>query len=474
MKFDANDIKNINKSLPEYSVCIIGAGAAGITLATELGKRGYKIALMEAGGEEYSEKSQNSYKGKVLGDPYFDLDITRLRYFGGSTNHWQGWCRSFEKIDFERDYLDEHYSWPINKKDISSYLDEACKILEIENNFEEENLDNINQIKKINFQFSPPVLFGPKYYNFFQNSENVDLFLNSNLIEIEGTKTKVKSAIFSNYSGDKININAKIFVFAMGGLENSRFLLWFSEKYGNKFFDNSTPIGKYWMEHPHFRLGEAIVEKKFSKHMFYSTENKAQKNNGIMGCGFRLIMYPHSELKKKIIQLMCVAPKLGKKIAELAEKNLLCSVQFRAAWEQAPNVKNKITLGDSKDQFGIPRINLNWKKRKLDRQTIKKSAEFFNDWLIKNDNGRIRLDSWLLKNEDYPPDDELGGHHHMGGTRMFKNNKYGVVDANCKLYGSQNMFAAGSSIFTTGGHNNPTLPILQFTLRLRDHLISIL
>jgi choline dehydrogenase-like flavoprotein len=58
----------------------------------------------------------------------------------------------------------------------------------------------------------------------------------------------------------------------------------------------------------------------------------------------------------------------------------------------------------------------------------------------------------------------------MGGTRMHATEEYGVVDENCKVYGSSNLYVAGSSIFTTGGHNNPTLPIVQFAVRLAKHL----
>ena len=58
----------------------------------------------------------------------------------------------------------------------------------------------------------------------------------------------------------------------------------------------------------------------------------------------------------------------------------------------------------------------------------------------------------------------------MGGTRMHKSNILGVVDPNCKVFGSENLYIAGSLIFTTGGHNNPTLPIVQFALRLANHL----
>ena len=45
----------------------------------------------------------------------------------------------------------------------------------------------------------------------------------------------------------------------MGGIENSRVLLWNKEIHGLKFIDNNIPIGEYWMEHPHYTLGETIL-----------------------------------------------------------------------------------------------------------------------------------------------------------------------------------------------------------------------
>ena len=79
--------------------------------------------MIEAGDYEISEESQNIYQGKVVGDPYFDLDVARLRHLGGSTNHWGGMYRSFEEIDFQRGYLGEEYQWPITKFDIDNYYE---------------------------------------------------------------------------------------------------------------------------------------------------------------------------------------------------------------------------------------------------------------------------------------------------------------------------------------------------------------
>ena len=74
----------------EFDVCVIGAGAAGITLATRLARRGRSVLLAEGGEIDFSAASQKQYEGAVVGDPYFDLAETRLRFLGGSTNHWGG------------------------------------------------------------------------------------------------------------------------------------------------------------------------------------------------------------------------------------------------------------------------------------------------------------------------------------------------------------------------------------------------
>ena len=213
---DKLDNKDVIKNL--FDVCVIGAGAAGITIANSLSDFGFKIALCEAGSDEYTERSQNNYKGKVVGDNYFDLDIARLRFLGGSTNHWNGMCRPFSEIDFDRGYLGDKYIWPITFDEISKYQEQACKILEIKNNFEFKNQET-EKIKKIKFQFSPPVRFKDKYLKKISDSKNISLFINTNLKDIDGDNLLIKTASFENYNKKEISIKAKKFIFAMGGLK---------------------------------------------------------------------------------------------------------------------------------------------------------------------------------------------------------------------------------------------------------------
>ena len=235
MLFDLQNQAVSKKIFKKFDTIIVGAGAAGITTAITLEKFGKSVALIEGGGLEYSEESQNIYKGNVKGDPYFDLDITRLRYLGGSTNHWGGWCRPFEKIDFQRNYLGEQYEWPIKFEEVDQYKNEACSILEIEASFELKSGVDPN-IKPIKFQFSPPVRFNEKYLSQLKSSKLISVFINSNLTKVCGSNRKIHSVDISNYIEKKLTLRAKNFVFALGGIENSRFLLWIDKSLPGIFF----------------------------------------------------------------------------------------------------------------------------------------------------------------------------------------------------------------------------------------------
>ena len=469
MLTDLNNLDLIKDSYNGYDVAIIGAGAAGITLALKLSAEGKKVALVEAGGLELSDESQQIYDAKTVGDPYFELDVARLRYFGGTTNHWAGWCRTFEQEDFNRGYLGDHYKWPIAFDELDRYREEACAILEISSDFQDAPPSD-SDIESINFNFSPPVRFGTKYLVRLVANPLVHVFLNSNLVDVEYSGERITAIKIASYNGGSSSVISRNFVFAMGGIENSRYLLWLKSKYGNSFLADNSPIGRYWMEHPHFSLGLAIVDKRKVSERFYSVSAKAQLDEGILNCGFRVVHLSDGTTKALIRDVLCLAPSLGKSLVSLAGRNLVCGARFRAAWEQSPEIENHISLDSERDQFGIPKPILNWRKSELDRKTLISSVERFNEWLLRIDGGRIQLDSWIINHEDYPTNDELAGYHHMGGTRMHSSEDYGVVDENCKVYGSSNLYVAGSSIFTTGGHNNPTLPIVQFALRLANHL----
>jgi hypothetical protein len=461
------DIKDIS----DVDYCIIGSGPAGITLALELERAGKNILLMEAGDVQWTKESTDCYKGVNSGDQYFDLAFTRQRFFGGTSNHWTGWCRNLDESDFSSGKI-SGVNWPISKKDLDPYLQKSCEILEVDSNFANESLSTEFGVEAQQFNFSPPVRFGQKYKNRIEKSNSIHLILNANLTDLIYDNTRVYEAMFHSYTGNNFISKAKIFVLATGGIENSRLLLWFNKKNQIKLIDDRSPLGKYWMEHPHFYIGKAFLDRRW-ENAYLGLDAPTRRSLGILNAGIRIEGLGDEGATALIKDIMCVAPDLGKKIGNLFEKNLVCAAEIRGAWEQVPNIDSAIQISENQfDSFGIPRPLLNWKKTSFDIETISKTLQQINAWVLFENMGRFKFNNWLLTEGPFPDSIETGGHHHLGGTRMGTNISDGVVDINLKVFNKENLYILGSSVFPTGGHANPTLTILQLAMRLSSHLLQ--
>ena len=472
-------LANENSKNLNYDIVIIGAGPAGITLSLQFNKTNLKIALVESGERYFSESSQKYYQGSVKGDFPRKLDEARLSMFGGTTGHWGGSCRSLDKHDFLK--------WPINKKDLDEHSSETAKIFKIKNSFRNENLNKDLDI--IEYQQSKSN-FSDDYFPQIKDSTNIHLFLRTTMTEINGENFYTKNV--KCYSKDDKNffkLNGKIFVLATGGIENSRILL--LEKSKNKdLFSKNLPIGNYWFEHPFKVLGQAIVDQERLKknlnssfdpwvNMFDAGEksevysfapthkliNKEKISNSC--CWLVTHERSNTNLKNVAKNLLCLSPKVSKKLLSKFEKKLLCGATIYSSWEQEPEISNKIVLTGEKDEFGNNRAMLIYKKSDLVRKTARVMFEKIGEFLIEKNFGRLIGEEFLF--EDNIKYVSESGWHHMGGTRMGNDEKNSVVDQNLKIHGSKNIYVIGSSVFPTGGHANPTFTIIQLTLRLKKH-----
>ena len=137
--------------------------------------------------------------------------------------------------------------------------------------------------------------------------------------------------------------------------------------------------------------------------------------------------------------------------------------------EQIPNPDSRITLLDSTDAFGMRRARLEWNVLPEDWSHLLRSLELTADGLAAAGVGRGRA----LLNLEEPWPRIQPGMHAMGTTRMGADETAGVVDADCRVFGFDNLFIAGSSVFPTGGAANPTLTITALAIRLADHLAEM-
>lgn len=150
---------------------------------------------------------------------------------------------------------------------------------------------------------------------------------------------------------------------------------------------------------------------------------------------------------------------------------MTCGVSITSSWEQEPDYYNRIELSkEDKDIFGLPVAKLIYKKSELVRKTARVCMQEIGKFLVNNDLGRLSINNFLFENnEKYLSE---AGWHHLGGTIMGKDHKNSVVDENLKMHGSKNMYILGSSVFPSGGHANPTLTIVQLSLRLSETIVK--
>lgn len=460
-------------------IIIIGSGPAGMTVARRLAAAGIPCALLDAGDEYFSEASQEVYKGEVVGDHYFELDEARLRQLGGTSGHWAGWCRLLDAHDFqERDWI-PNSGWPIGYDAIEPYIAATRETLDLQEFRDDQPVtEAMNWIDLIR---SDPVRFGEKYRDELAQSDKIAVVLNSYVTDLEAQGGHVTAANVVLPEGSAYRFTASHFVVATGGIENSRLLLWSNEKSPDPVVPNATALGHYWMEHPEFMCGEAIVgpPETYTPDedgwAYFAPSLKAMQSAGVANFHIRVFPNVYSGTKRLVADLACTAPSAAHWFAGLMGQNLVCGAHLSIAMEQAPLYENHIALSSSQRDFsGVPRVELHWRKGELESRTLVQALKLLGATFIEKDIGRVRMDNWVTSGPDYPTEGLIAGYHHMGGTRMSRDPRLGVVDTNCRVHGMQNLFIAGSSIFTTGGYANPTMTIVAFSHRLGDHLASTL
>ncbi len=508
----------------EADICIVGAGAAGITLARELAGGSLDVCLLESGGLTLDPKTQALYQGENVGWPYYALDVLRLRYFGGTTNHWSGVCRPLDPIDFAaRDWV-PHSGWPIAKTDLDPYYaraHRACQLGPYDYHCDRFGpasrqllpLDPA-RLRTTMCQLSPPTRFGLAYGDDLRKAANVTTYLYANAVDfvpVESGKA-LSHVLAATLDGTRFTVQAKQIVLATGAIENVRLLM--SARGGAGLANDSGLLGRYFMEHLSFPAGLLLPERPYVEPTFY-TDPVAMHETKVKGLGYLTFPDPLQRALRLLNTRCWIRPADGlealrgtseavesvfgligdfgddhtaERLRDIAKhldevavygyRRLFRPEPSGAYWlyfhmEHPPSPDSRITLGDERDALGLRRVRLDWEIGELARQEYGRSVRLVAQELGRARVGRVKL---LANDLDtgWPTIDRglRGAWHQMGTTRMASDPKRGVVDVDCRVHGLDNLYIAGSSVFPTSGYTNPTLTIVAFAIRMADHLRS--
>lgn len=512
-------------------ICIIGSGAAGITIARQLNGTNLNVILLEAGGFAHDLIVQrDTFAVNQFGIPWPNPEPDRGRLFGGSTNLWYGRIALPDPIDFERRPWVPYSGWPLTYHEVVPWLQVAASILDVKY-FNEMGIEHWRdcpaaswlsadgQANLAMFLWAKQMYMGPRHRKLLKQSRNVQLLLNATATELRpGDSASVVAGLtVCGPATSTFTVRAAIYVLAGGGLENPRLLLASVRGSSTGFGNEYDQVGRYYMDHPrgqhlarvslgglsrsqiqnvlslvervHPRYGRAQLRITFPGDMQRQEELLNHSLHAQMISDFRdTVEYREMnifwqrlsgtelELKTTIAEDLLACAKIPPAmVAFFARRRVGMARPTRLElidqMEQEPDPSSRVTVDlRQRDRFFLPRLSLDWRIGESTYRSQRRMHQLVKDILSRADIRSFHSD--LLDRTDERP--ALWDMQHlMGTTRMADSPREGVVDRDCRVHGVRNLYVAGSSVFPVGGHANPTLLIVALAARLASHLAQV-
>lgn len=528
-----------------YDVVVVGAGAAGLTLAEALERARLRVLVLEAGGVRESRRGRDDYRGTVAAGSlrHPRTDLYRVRALGGTSRIWGGRCLPFDPIDFaERDWV-AHSGWPIPYADVAGRYPDALRAAEAgANQFDPAavllhqaelvaGLDG-DEVRTTLERFSRPTNFWTRFGTVLTRSVAVHVLCDAAVtrVALAANCRTVEALEVVTRSGQRRRVTASAYVLAGGGLETTRLLFASNDVKPAGLGNGGDRLGRTYMSHlctttavaafdPNAKVahdyeldpegiyirrrlwltpeaqrrhrllnttfrthlpdpgdaghGDAILSAMFLAKSFVQREYAAKFSEGAVGlAGYGrhagnilrqpvdLVRFTRMWLRKRV--------RASRKLPSVVRGSASNSYALEFHAEQEPNLASRVTLSGQRDRFGMPRLHVDWRISDLDVDSLRRSHALLDSRLRATGTGRLVMAAGDLA-ERVGRHSIVGGHH-IGTTRMSTGERDGVVDRDCRVHGTANLYVASASVLPTSGQANPTLTVLALALRLADRL----
>jgi choline dehydrogenase-like flavoprotein len=374
-------------------------------------------------------------------------------------------------------------------------------------------------------QHGPSEVFTHRYRDDLLAAENVTVLTGSTVARLgwDDLGRSVRRVHVVRTDGSSFGVSARVVVLAAGGVENVQLLL-LSEP-DRPIATASDHLGRHITDHPEFRIGTFASSDpelprklglydlrwvgRFMIGAFLTLTEERKRAEGLRnfsavltprGAGFgspahrslaALLAMRNGERPADVLSELRTFVESPRDTLALFRGRRLPYREFHGGWsasavdprrfpvielhgssEQTPSRDNRIVLADGRDSIGRRRAHLRWRWSAEDRDSVRRSIRILADDIEAS--GLGRFSPWVEFEGPLRPIWN-GIHHPMGGTRMHEDPALGVVDPEGLVHGTEGLYIAGSSVFPNGhGYANPTLTILALSIRLADHLKTVL
>jgi choline dehydrogenase-like flavoprotein len=499
-------------SMTGFDVCVIGAGAAGLTVAVELARKKRRVLVLEGGGIKVWEREGWALnKSDIIGLPFAGAQIGRFRTLGGSTSQWTGQVIELDDIDFETRPWVPGSGWPIRKSDLAAGYQRALELEGLHASLGEDDdvwahactrQPDLGDNLDLSFSRICPERKFARIFEDILASEHILVALHANACELafaEDGET-VTSVRCRTLTGIEARFTADRFVLCLGGIESSRFLL----NQHHAPWNRSGLVGRHFQDHLHYPAAATIKLRDGSNPCYgphrinlggyyyvprIKLSPSAQERHGVLnvtgmvdyGDGIfaalrtaaTLWRGPVSVIKPRDLAYLAVrAPSvLWYLLRSKTNPGFVLpalKLKLTVVCEQPPLSESRITLSPERDALGMYRSSIDWRISREEMETVRRYVQTVQRIFAQHRIGHVipdtdlYTDKFVHKCTDY--------FHHIGGTRMATLPGHGVVDPNLRLHGTRNAYLCSTSVFPSSGSANPTHTLVALAVRLAWHL----
>ena len=506
-------------------VCLVGSGPAAWTLAKELSDARIGVLILESGGGRSADDTTALNDTEDVGMPLFN---GRCRIFGGTTElpGWGNRCTTFSAIDYDKRPWVPHSGWPFGSTEMEPYLTRAATHLGTEDLFSQEftppassgvrkaHVDS-RLLEHVYWGFGRYKNLGPtKFSRLFRShdSDHVRVILRATVtdLHIDAQSGRIASVEIADSAGRRKTIPSRLVVLCAGGIENARLLLNSNRQVANGLGNDSDLVGRFLMDHPRDTdmaitfdprevakiqriLGPFHVDSGAGSRLFvggFALSENIQRQERLLNCAawpmeeadvedpvdaaFRIIRRESTDSSADLRRVRARPGRVlrafhSRFVLDQPMRHLPRKVGFFIGSEQSPDRDSRVSLSGRCDRFGQPLARTDWRISRQDRASQGRLARIIAAEFKRLGLPEAHLAEWI-RDEAYDDTVLQDGCHPTGTTRMAAVPVEGVVDPNGEVFGVGGLFVAGSSVFPTAGHANPTLMIVAMACRLAEHL----
>ncbi|MEQ8971887.1 MAG: GMC family oxidoreductase [Coleofasciculus sp. C1-SOL-03] len=485
----------------QAQVVVIGSGIAGSEVATYLARHGREVVLLESGrhqfdpsiqalndvtflGKRHRELNPNSYYHRYL--PPELRGVSRVRQFGGTSNVWTGKWKYLQPSDFDGRPWVANSGWPLSYTDLLEHYRSAAKDYGFGDLEAEAVRPEIAELrakiaagglKMSSFYWEQtPTRTAVRFGEDMRRSPNLHVILGATATELklDASCQRVNAVVCRSLEGKELIVEGQHIILATGAFESARLLLASNRQLPSGIGNEHDLVGRFYTDHPKHHTGSlrpGHLVREYAHELQY-----APKPRFCICFALDDATQQEHELLEHVLYLK---PLYTKGIGRLRRRfwnrsacrdgnGIVSAYRVKFVTEQVPHKGSRVKLGSELDALGQHKLEVDWCFTDQDRRSMAKTLE-----LLTQRFAAVGLGTFDFGNDLPSLENMTDAAHQMGTTRMASRPEEGVVDPNCRVFGTDNLYVASSAVFPTGPSYSPTFTILALARRLGQHLLEM-